>query len=52
VWQDSGQVGKEALVNSQESFGADGLEQAVKYALVQVTSLVVHASHDGVWMEG
>lgn len=48
VGQDSGQVSKEALVDSQESFSADGLEQAVKYALVQVTSLVVHASHDSV----
>lgn len=46
--QDSGQVGEEALVNGQETFSSNGLEQAVKHALVEVTSLVVHASHDSI----
>jgi len=52
VRQDSGKVGKEALVDGQESFGADRLEQAVKYALVQVASLVIHASHNSIYIAG
>lgn len=48
VWEDTGQVGEEALVDSQDTLGADSLEQAIKDTLVQVAGLVVHASHDGI----
>jgi hypothetical protein len=48
VWENTGQVSEEALVDSQDTLGADSLEQAIKDTLVQVTSLVVHASHDGI----
>jgi hypothetical protein len=41
-------MGKESLVNCQHTLCTDGLVQAVKYTLVQVTGLVVHASHDSV----
>jgi hypothetical protein len=48
VWENTGQVSEKALVDSQDTLGADSLEQAIKDTLVQVTSLVVHASHDGI----
>jgi hypothetical protein len=41
-------MSEEALVDSQDTLGADSLEQAIKDTLVQVTSLVVHASHNGI----
>lgn len=46
--EDTSQVGKEALVDGKNTFRADGLEQAVKDTLVQVTGLIVHAGHDSV----
>lgn len=49
VWENTGQVSEEALVDSQDALGADSLEQTVEDTLVQVTSLIVHASHDGIW---
>lgn len=48
VRQDTGQVSKEALVDGKNTFCADGLEQAIKDALIQITSLIVHTSHDSV----
>lgn len=48
VWKNAGQMSEEALVDSQDTLGADSLEQAIKDTLVQVTSLVVHASHNGI----
>lgn len=47
--QDTSQVSKEALVDGKNTLCADSLEQAVKDALVQITGLVVHASHDSVY---
>lgn len=41
-------MGKETLVDGKNTFRADSLEQAVKDTLVEVTGLVVHASHDRV----
>lgn len=48
VRQDSSQMSEEALVDGQESFGANGLEQAIKYTLVEIASLIVHPSHDSI----
>jgi len=44
-------VSKETLVDSQDTLCADGLIQAIEHALVKVTCLVVHASHDSVWKD-
>lgn len=41
-------MGKEALVNGKHALRSDGLEQAVKNAPVQITSLVVQAGHNRV----
>ena len=41
-------MSKEALVDGEDTFGTDGLEQAVKDTLVEIAGLVVHAGHDGV----
>lgn len=49
VRQDTGQVGKEALVNGEKTFGLDGLRETVEHALIEVTRLVVHSRHDRVW---
>lgn len=46
--QNASQVSEEALVDSKNTFRADGLQQAVKNTLVEVTSLVIHASHNRV----
>lgn len=43
MWQNAGQVGVEALVDGKEAFGADGFDEAVPGAGVQVAGLVVHA---------
>ena len=48
VGKDTGQMSKEALVNSQDALGADSLEQAIEDTLVKVTSLVIHTSHDSI----
>lgn len=47
--EDTGKVSEEALVDCQDALGTNSLEQAIKDALVQVTTLVIHASHDGIW---
>lgn len=41
-------MSEEALVDSKDTLGADRLEQAVENTTIQVTSLVVHTSHDSV----
>jgi hypothetical protein len=46
--QDSSQMGKEALVKGKRTFRLDGPEQAIKGARVEVSSLVVHATHDSI----
>jgi hypothetical protein len=48
VWENTGQVSEEALVDCQDTFSADSLEQAIEDTLVQVASLVIHAGHDGI----
>ena len=48
VGKDAGEMGEEALVNGKGTLGADSLEQAIKHTTIQVTCLVVHASHDRV----
>lgn len=48
VGKDTGQMSEEALVDSQNTLGADSLEQAIEDTLVKVTSLIVHASHNGI----
>lgn len=47
--QDSGQMREESLVHSQRALGLDSSEQAIEGARVQVSGLVVHATHDGIW---
>lgn len=42
-------MSEEALVDSQEALGADSLEQTIEDTLVQVTGLVVHASHNSIY---
>lgn len=42
-------MGQEALVKGEEAFGADRLGETVKGSLVEISVLVVHARHDGVW---
>lgn len=49
VGQDAGEVREEALVDGEEAFRPDRLEQAVEDALVEVSVLVVEAGHDRVW---
>lgn len=46
MWQDAGQMGKVTLVDGQETFGFDGLVEAVGDAAVEVAGLVVEARHD------
>lgn len=38
----------EALVDSEEALGADGLGEAVEDTLIEIAVLVVHAGHDRV----
>lgn len=40
---------EESLVHSQRALGLDSSEQAIEGARVQVSGLVVHAAHDGIW---
>lgn len=42
-------MGKVTLVNGKHALRADGLEQAVKDAPVQIASLVIQAGHNRVW---
>ena len=49
--QDTSQMSKETLIDSQDTLCADRLIQAIEHALVKVTCLVVHASHDSVYKE-
>lgn len=41
--QDSCQVGEVAFIDSKETFGLDCLQEAVEYALIKVSVLVIHA---------
>lgn len=50
--QDAGQVGKEALVNGEKTFGLNSLGQTIEHAFIEVTRLVVHSRHDCVLSHG
>ena len=41
-------MSKEALIDSEQALGLDGLVQTIKHALIKVTSLVIHPRHDRV----
>lgn len=41
-------MGEISLINCKNAFSANGLEQAIKCALVQVAGLVVHSRHNSV----
>lgn len=49
VGQDSGKVGEESLVNSQNTFGPHGLRETIQYTFIQVAILVIQSRHDGIW---
>jgi hypothetical protein len=49
VWQDSGQMREESLVDGEDALGSNRLAEAVDDTLVEVTILVVQTRHDGVW---
>ena len=47
--QYSCQMWEESFVNGEETFGLDRLCKTVKYTLIKVAVLIVHARHYGVY---
>lgn len=47
--QNAGKMGKEALVDRKHTLLTDCLEKTVKYASVEVSSLVIHTRHDSIY---